>query len=627
MLQQQPISYKEFTRLHNLDYKPHQQQCVDWCLKQEGAPIREPIREPRFCFLRRTGAKAPTKLVASGGQPRPEPLLETPRVGRSPHQGTQVPRTPPDHGGLIADEMGLGKTIQIIALIHANPLPTTLIVVPVALLAQWHEALTQLGKSSNDDVIHIYYHGSSRKKHHLSTAATATDPTNPSRTTYSFRPQQNHTIIALTTYGEISRPKSRTDRTPASPIHSQEWSRIVFDEAHHLRNPKTNVHQAALQLSSKIKWLLTGTPIQNSRRDFHALCDIIGIPSSLYKGATIDLPTLTRNYIIKRTKQQLQIPMPELKEHVINVKWADPNERELARQLHTRIGMTKQQQQQQDQQQQQNLRLSKHKGVRLPEFSTKLVDYLRTRQLCILPRLVKDAFNQALHDDAEYYRRQDNHQADHQANDNHQADNYDHPTDFPPPLTEEEIKETQDFIAQATSGSSKLNAIVEHIVKDLGAFKKPSQPPQLTPSLGGTKEASRKLVFCEFRKEMDLLEEALTQRNIITGRIDGSTPKNLKEATVASTTLQVLLLQVRTCSEGLNLQQYSDVYIVTPQWNPTIEHQAIARSYRIGQTSNQVNVYRFVMEHDQLGLDQNIETKVIKTQEIKKEESKLLMAK
>jgi SNF2 family DNA or RNA helicase len=162
---------------------------------------------------------------------------------------------------------------------------------------------------------------------------------------------------------------------------------------------------------------------------------------------------------------------------------------------------------------------------------------------------------------------------------------------------------------------------VEHITKDLGAFKikKLAQSANLTPP--------RKLVFCEFRKEMDLLEEALAQRNIITGRIDGSTPKNLKEATITSPHIQVLLLQVRTCSEGLNLQQYRDVYIVTPQWNPTIEHQAIARTYRIGQTSSQVNVYRFVMEHDQLGLDQNIETKVIKTQEIKKEESKLLMVK
>ena len=73
--QQQPISYKEFTQLHNLDYKPHQQQCVDWCLKQEGAPIREPICSFGIASGNPT---VPRTLV-------PEPLLETPRVGRSPY--------------------------------------------------------------------------------------------------------------------------------------------------------------------------------------------------------------------------------------------------------------------------------------------------------------------------------------------------------------------------------------------------------------------------------------------------------------------------------------------------------------------------------------------------------------
>jgi len=56
----------------------------------------------------------------------------------------------------------------------------------------------------------------------------------------------------------------------------------------------------------------------------------------------------------------------------------------------------------------------------------------------------------------------------------------------------------------------------------------------------------------------------------------------------------VLILQIRTCSEGLNLQSYSDVYFVSPHWNPCVEDQAIARCYRMGQTS-QVRVFRFYM--------------------------------
>ena len=57
---------------------------------------------------------------------------------------------------------------------------------------------------------------------------------------------------------------------------------------------------------------------------------------------------------------------------------------------------------------------------------------------------------------------------------------------------------------------------------------------------------------------------------------------------------KVLILQIRTCSEGLNLQSYSDVYFVSPHWNPCVEDQAIARCYRMGQTKG-VRVFRFYM--------------------------------
>ena len=39
---------------------------------------------------------------------------------------------------------------------------------------------------------------------------------------------------------------------------------------------------------------------------------------------------------------------------------------------------------------------------------------------------------------------------------------------------------------------------------------------------------------------------------------------------------------------------FSEVYFVSPHWNPSIEEQAVARCHRIGQTQ-EVNVYRFIM--------------------------------
>jgi len=55
-----------------------------------------------------------------------------------------------------------------------------------------------------------------------------------------------------------------------------------------------------------------------------------------------------------------------------------------------------------------------------------------------------------------------------------------------------------------------------------------------------------------------------------------------------------LILQIKTGNEGLNLQEYSEVYFVTPNWNPKVEEQAIARCHRLGQ-KKEVSVFRFVM--------------------------------
>jgi hypothetical protein len=54
-------------------------------------------------------------------------------------------------------------------------------------------------------------------------------------------------------------------------------------------------------------------------------------------------------------------------------------------------------------------------------------------------------------------------------------------------------------------------------------------------------------------------------------------------------------LQIETGCEGLNLQEnYSEIYFVSPNWNPAIEDQAIARCHRIGQIKP-VSVFKYQM--------------------------------
>lgn len=46
---------------------------------------------------------------------------------------------------------------------------------------------------------------------------------------------------------------------------------------------------------------------------------------------------------------------------------------------------------------------------------------------------------------------------------------------------------------------------------------------------------------------------------------------------------------------SLNLTAASRIFIFEPQWNPSVERQAIARAIRIGQ-DNQVSVMRYVIK-------------------------------
>jgi hypothetical protein len=71
-------------------------------------------------------------------------------------------------------------------------------------------------------------------------------------------------------------------------------------------------------------------------------------------------------------------------------------------------------------------------------------------------------------------------------------------------------------------------------------------------------------------------------------------------------------LQIQTGCEGLNLQaDYCEVYFVSPNWNPAVEEQAIARCHRIGQIKP-VHVFRFHMGTFQLPEDAE-ETVIVPT--------------
>ena len=106
-----------------------------------------------------------------------------------------------------------------------------------------------------------------------------------------------------------------------------------------------------------------------------------------------------------------------------------------------------------------------------------------------------------------------------------------------------------------------------------------------------------KIVFCHYRAEIDLLE-TLLEEDLNVCKFDGRTSKKERELILSKVDVNVLLIQIQTGCEGLNLQQYSEVYFTSPHWNPAVEDQAIARTHRIGQ-KKAVEVYRFISKFDE----------------------------
>jgi SNF2 family DNA or RNA helicase len=76
-------------------------------------------------------------------------------------------------------------------------------------------------------------------------------------------------------------------------------------------------------------------------------------------------------------------------------------------------------------------------------------------------------------------------------------------------------------------------------------------------------------------------------RRAVCGPLTGSTPAVERQRLVNALTerdgLAVLTAQIEAGGTGLNIQAASVVVLCEPQWKPTVEAQAIARSHRMGQ--------------------------------------------
>jgi superfamily II DNA or RNA helicase len=217
-------------------------------------------------------------------------------------------------GGILADEMGLGKTLQTLAFVRTLNGPS-LVVCPSSLLFNW----VREAQKFVPELKVLCIEGADRAK------------------LFGRIPESN---LILTSYPLLRRDIDR--------FRDIKFSSIILDEATHIKNPDTQNAQAAMALVGRHRFVLTGTPVENSVRDLWSLLHFV-LPGYLgrredfreryelpiSRGSQPERARLAkrlRPVMLRRLKQQV---VKELPEKIEQITYCDlsPEQEELYQKL------------------------------------------------------------------------------------------------------------------------------------------------------------------------------------------------------------------------------------------------------------------------------------------------------
>uniref|UniRef100_A0A0D9X237 Uncharacterized protein n=1 Tax=Leersia perrieri TaxID=77586 RepID=A0A0D9X237_9ORYZ len=552
-------------------------------------------------------------------------------------------RPPPLRGGIFADDMGLGKTLTLLSLIarskarnvggkkgrgakrrkveDAEGSRTTLVVCPPSVFSSW---VTQLEEHTIAGSLKMYmYHGERTKYKDL---------------------LLKHDIV-ITTYSTLGQEFEQE----GSPVMGIEWFRVILDEAHVIKNSAARQTKAVIALKAERRWVVTGTPIQNSSFDLYPLMAFLRFqPFSIknYWQKLIQRPLEAKNN--KTGLARLQsllgaISLRRTKETEIGSKsLVDiPPKTVLA----CRIELSAEEREYYDQMELAGKNKLKEFGDRdsiLRNYSTVLYFILRLRQLCndiaLCPLDMKswlpDSSLEDVSKNPELLKKLASLVDD--------GDDFECPICLSPPaktvITSCTHIYCQTCITKILKSSSSRCPIcrrplskedlfiapeVKHVDEDLSdKLDRPlSSKVQALLKLLRRSQAedplSKSVVFSQFRKMLILLEGPLKAAGFNILRLDGSmTAKKRSEvikqfSRVGPDAPTVLLASLKAAGAGVNLTAASTVYLFDPWWNPGVEEQAMDRVHRIGQTK-EVKVLRLIVKD-------SIEERMLELQDKKRE--------
>ena len=205
-------------------------------------------------------------------------------------------------GGILADEMGLGKTVQTLAFLRAQKgNGPALIVCPTSLVTNWQSEAQKF----TPELKTLALEGANRAA--LFGSIDAAD-------------------IVITSYALL--------RRDIDDLRKFQFSTAVLDEAQHIKNPETQNAQSAFALRAKHRFVLTGTPMENSVRDLWSIMNF-SLPGylgphkdfreryelPLARGAAPDVQRrLSRRlqpFLLRRRKRDVAKDLPEKIEQVV----------------------------------------------------------------------------------------------------------------------------------------------------------------------------------------------------------------------------------------------------------------------------------------------------------------------
>jgi SNF2 family DNA or RNA helicase len=201
-----------------------------------------------------------------------------------PYQVQGIAFLMPRHAALLADEMGLGKTIQVIValrlLLHGGFIRNALVVCPKPLVLNWGRELRTWAEDVPFEVIG--------------------GDTETRRASW----QVSNCPVKLVNYELLTR-----DVALAADGRVR-FDLVVLDEAQRIKNRSSKTAQAVRGLRRERSWAMTGTPIENKTEDLVNLFAFVDPDRIPPETPAKLLPQLTRDCILRRTKEEVATDMP-----------------------------------------------------------------------------------------------------------------------------------------------------------------------------------------------------------------------------------------------------------------------------------------------------------------------------